>query len=91
VGLELSLEGLLVDLLLELLGVGLLVGHLHIPEALALLLLELPAVLVDLQRLLVEGLLLRLLHLLATLALLLLLPPPRVRLQLLDPLAVAAG
>lgn len=86
-----ALQGLLVNLLLNLLQIGLLVGDFHLPQSLAFLLLELVSILVDLQRLLVKSLSLRLVHLRPSLLLLLLLPPPDIRLQLLQPLPVATG
>lgn len=88
---QLSVEGFFVDFFFQLLSVCLFVGEFHISESFGLLFFELSAVLVDLQSLLVEGLLLELLHLLAAFALFLLLLPPHFGLQLLDALPVAAG
>jgi hypothetical protein len=88
-GLELAIQGLLVNLLLNLLKIGLLVGNFHIPQSFYFLLLQLVSILVDLQSLLVKSLSFCLAHFSSSLLLLLLLPPPDVRLQLLQPLPVA--
>lgn len=51
---QLSIESLLIKFLFHLLEVSLLVGDLHVPETLLLLLLELSSILVNLQGLLIK-------------------------------------
>ena len=88
---QLPLKRFFVDLLLELLQVGLFVRDLHIPQSFLLLLLKLLAILVDLDGLLIKRFLFQPVHPLSPLFLLFLLPPPDIGLQLLDPLAIATG
>lgn len=86
---QLSLKSFFVDLLFELLQIGLFVRDFHVSQSFLFLFLELFAILIDLDCLLVKLLLFQSVHPLSSLFLLFLLPPPDIGLQLLDPLTIA--
>ena len=88
---EIPVKGFPVHFFLKLLVVGLFGGNFHILKPLGFLLLELFAILIDLDGLLVKDLFFGLLHFVPPVLLLLLLPPPDVGLDLLHSFTISAG